>query len=76
MSVFVYAGCSAAAVRLTEGTLVIDIVDKAKKELIWRGLGTGVVQNYSDHEKLQASIDEYVRKILNNFPPGHEHSKK
>ena len=60
----------------TEGTLVIDIVDNAKKELIWRGLGTGVLQNYSNHEKRQAAIDEYVREILNRFPPGHEKLKK
>jgi len=60
----------------TEGTLVVDIVDNTRKELIWRGMGTGVLREYSDREKLQASIDEYVLEILNNFPPGHENVKK
>jgi len=60
----------------TEGTLIIDIVDVARKELIWRGLGTGIVHKYSDQVKLQASVDQYVSDILNHFPPGHEHVKK
>lgn len=59
-----------------EGTLVIDIVDNAKKELIWRGLGTGIVQPQSDQEKRQAVIDEYVQEILNHFPPGNEKKSK
>jgi len=60
----------------TEGTLVIDIVDNAGKELIWRGMGTGILQKHSDQEKVQASVDKYVQKILDNFPPGHENEKK
>jgi len=55
-----------------EGTVVIDIVDNLKKELIWRGLGTGIVQHYTDREKQQAAVDEYVQKILDHFPPGTE----
>lgn len=59
-----------------EGTLVIDIVDNAKKELIWRGLGTGIVSRQSDQEKQRAAIDEYVQEILNRFPPGNEKKSK
>ena len=55
-----------------EGTLVIDIVDNLKKELIWRGLGTGIVQQHKNQEKLQAAVDKYVQNILNHFPPGNE----
>ncbi len=55
-----------------EGTLVIDIVDNAKKELIWRGLGTGIVQRFKDQAEKQAAVDKYVSEILDRFPPGHE----
>ena len=59
-----------------EGTLVVDIVDNAKKELIWRGLGTGIVHRYTDQEKLQTTVDEYVQDIPNHFPAGNEKIKK
>lgn len=55
----------------TEGTLVIDVVASGRKELIWRGIGTGIVKEYTDREKMQKAIDEYVHEILNQFPPGN-----
>jgi hypothetical protein len=59
-----------------EGTLVIDIVDNSKKELIWRGLGTGVVTSHKDKKKQQAAVDTYVQEILDNFPPGYKEKSK
>lgn len=56
----------------TEGTLVIDVVERKKQELIWRGVGTGIVHASFSQEKKAESIDEYVRKILDQFPPGHK----
>ena len=56
----------------TEGTLIIDIVDPHKKELIWRGTATGVIHRYSDREKEKKVIEQYVRQILDQFPPGHK----
>jgi hypothetical protein len=53
-----------------EGTLVIDIVDAKKKELVWRGMATGIVRKYAKPEKMQEDINEDVRKILAGFPPG------
>ncbi len=53
----------------TEGTLVIDIVEYKTKELVWRGLGTKVVHDYSNPEKMQREIDKYVFEILRNYPP-------
>ena len=52
-----------------EGTLVIDMVDAEEDELVWRGLGTQIVEEYSTQEKMQQRIDTYVAKILANFPP-------
>lgn len=51
----------------TEGTLFIDVVDARKKELIWQGEGVGyLTQNRSQKE---ARINEFVAKILAQYPP-------
>jgi len=52
-----------------ETTLIIDIIDLAKKELAWRGTGTGVVKKFDSQEEMQEAIDSVVEKILNDFPP-------
>ena len=40
----------------TEGTLVIDLVDMAEKELVWRGIATGTVQENPDLQKSQQRL--------------------
>ncbi len=51
----------------TEGTLYIDLIDAKKKELIWEGEGIGyLTQNRS---KKEAVINEFVAKILAQYPP-------
>lgn len=54
-----------------EGTLVFDIVDMAKKELVWRGMGTRVLgsRDFSNDEKGMKNIREIVARILGDFPP-------
>ena len=54
----------------TEGTLVIDLVDMDEKELAWRGIATGTVQENPDPQKSQQRLDSIVAQILANFPPG------
>ncbi|MEO4004482.1 MULTISPECIES: DUF4136 domain-containing protein [unclassified Flavobacterium] len=51
----------------TEGTLYIDLIDARKKELIWQGIGTGVLTR--NREKKEERINEFVSKILMQFPP-------
>lgn len=55
---------------LTTGTLVIDVFDAGKKELVWRGVAEGQVKEIQDPEKRRARINEAVAKILAGFPPG------
>ena len=51
----------------TEGTLFIDLIDARKKELIWEGEGVGyLTQNRELKEK---QINEFVSKILAQYPP-------
>jgi hypothetical protein len=54
----------------TEGTLFIDLIDAKKKELIWEGEGVGyLTQNRSQKE---ARINEFVAKILAQYPPNEK----
>ncbi len=50
----------------TEGTLVINLVDAAKQELVWMGSGTATVTEKSVQ---QDKIEAAVTKILAKFPP-------
>ncbi len=53
--------------RYTEGTLTIDIIDNTKKELIWQGIGEGVLTKNT--KKKDENIKEFVSKILAQYPP-------
>ncbi len=52
----------------TEGILFIDIINAEKKELIWQGQGTGYLSK--NMEKKEERINEFVKKILERYPPG------
>ena len=53
--------------RYIEGTLTIDVIDAKKKELIWQGIGEGVLTK--NREKKDENIKEFVTKILEQYPP-------
>jgi hypothetical protein len=53
-----------------EATLVVDIVSWEKKELAWRGMATGTVQDNPDAEKQQKRLNGIVAKIFASYPPG------
>lgn len=52
-----------------EGTLIIDIIDPKKNELMWRGTGTALVDENVSAEKDQSNLNDAVVKILKAFPP-------
>lgn len=55
--------------RSTEGTLYIDLIDAKTNNLIWQGMGSAdLITN--DMEKKEARIQEIVREILAQYPPG------
>ena len=51
----------------TEGTLFIDFIDAKKKEMFWQGEGKG--QLTKRMEKKDANINDFVTKILAQYPP-------
>ena len=52
-------------VNVKEGTLVIDIVDAEKKELVWQGVGKDLLNPRNPAEHLL----EAVEQVLSEFPP-------
>lgn len=65
-----YWGASQTTVhQYEEGTLIIDIVDNAEDELIWRGEATKALPSNPTAEKIDKIIDEVVSKALSNYPP-------
>jgi len=52
--------------RYQEGTLVIDMVDREEKQLIWRGWATGVLE---DRSRINDQINYSVQKLLKKYPP-------
>lgn len=52
-----------------EGTLIIDFIDMAKNELIWRGSGTKILDDHPSVDEKVKNINEAVTEILSQFPP-------
>lgn len=52
----------------TDGTLYIDIIDRANKQLVWQGQGTAPLTS-GNVEKREARIQEIVSEIMNIYPP-------
>jgi hypothetical protein len=51
------------------GTLVIDMADAKKGQLVWRGVGVKEVNTQANPEKRDKSINNAVKKIFKNYPP-------
>lgn len=54
---------------IVEGTLVIDMADTARNELVFRGIGVKEVDVQAKAEKRDKSITNAVTKILKDYPP-------
>jgi len=52
-----------------EGTFVLDLIDPARQELLWRGTARAVVRELDPEEKT-AFVREFVARTLAPFPPG------
>lgn len=51
------------------GTLVIDVADANKNEVVWRGMGVKEVDVQAKADKRDKNINAAVKKILKDFPP-------
>lgn len=62
-----YWGGTASVYTNTEGTLIIDLIDAKKKELIWQGEGVGYLTKNT--AKKDENIKCFVTQILAQYPP-------
>jgi len=49
-----------------EGTIIVDIVDRKKQQLVWRGVITSVLNRKSSSVE---KIDQSMARVLYEFPP-------
>jgi hypothetical protein len=52
-----------------EGTFIIDIVDGASNELVWRGTARGRLRDRKTPEERDKAVRETVAAVLKKFPP-------
>ena len=57
-----------------EGTLFIDLIDQERNELVWQGLGTGILS--LDKDRKEEKINKIVAEIIEEYPPSEEDKKK
>jgi hypothetical protein len=63
-------GTSTTQVRdILVGTLVIDMADVKKGQVVWRGMGVKEVNTTAKPDKRDKSINSAVEKIFKNYPP-------
>ena len=53
----------------TEGTLILDFVDPASKQLIWRGWSISTLNPHRSPKEEQDNINWATAEILKRFPP-------
>ena len=51
------------------GTLVLDMYDPGKKQLVWTGQATKTIDRSSNPEKNMRNLDKAIGKLLKNYPP-------
>ncbi|MCU4157642.1 DUF4136 domain-containing protein [Carboxylicivirga sp. A043] len=50
----------------TEGTIIIDIIDRKKKELIWQGRASGAAKN--GKKLTEESVNKIINKLFSTYP--------
>lgn len=48
----------------TEGTLTVDIIDSATKQLIWRGRASGAIELKDLDKKINKSVEKLVQQFI------------
>ena len=52
-----------------QGTLVIDFIDAATEQLVWRGTGSDRLYNQLTPEETTSKVNNLVKKIMEQYPP-------
>jgi Domain of unknown function (DUF4136) len=52
-----------------EGTLVVDLVDAAHNQLVWRGLATDELRPSDNPQNSQERLDDVMARMFSDYPP-------
>jgi hypothetical protein len=52
-----------------DGTIFVDMIDVAKKQLVWQGRGTGTLDPDASQQKREKNINYSVKQIFTKYPP-------
>ena len=63
----IYGGTDVETVRYKQGTANIDVVDAAKKQLVWEGIAEGKITDKM-MKNPQATIDGVITEMFANYP--------
>jgi hypothetical protein len=65
-----YGGPPVSAKRtITVGSVVLEMFDGTKKQLVWRGIGRKTLNPKAKPDKRQQTIQKAAEKLLKNYPP-------
>ena len=64
-----WGGRNVDVYQYTQGSLILDIIDPADNQLIWRGEASATVNQNDSYEKREERLNSAVAKLLANFPP-------
>jgi len=69
---YVAAGEGVEVTAYDEGTLILDVISTATKNLVWRGTARGAVERDRTPEEREARIRDAVFKVIERFPPNRK----
>jgi hypothetical protein len=52
-----------------QGTLVVDLIERSSKELVWRGWAQKTVDENPSPQKIDRTIQDAVKKMFQRYPP-------
>jgi len=51
------------------GTVLVDLYDPRKKQLVWRGDASKTIDLKKDPDKNYANLQKAIAKLFKNYPP-------
>jgi hypothetical protein len=53
----------------TDGTMFIDMIDAAKKQLVWQGRGTKTLEEDASQKRREENLAYAIKQIFMQYPP-------
>ena len=65
-----YWGAGGVSVsRYEEGTLIVDMVEAADMELVWRGMAQAALPSNPDPQRMEEGVKVVIDRIMDKYPP-------